>query len=128
LNKPETDPILVFFNGGPGAPSTPEAFLNIGPYLCADPNNFYLTEYEDSWAKNASLMFIDNPIGVGLSYGERDKDLINNDYSYRRDILKFMLTFYSYWPQLASNPLYIYGTSWGGIFAPILAHAIHLHN
>jgi cathepsin A (carboxypeptidase C) len=98
LNKPETDPILVFFNGGPGAPSTPEAFLNIGPYLCADPNNFYLTEYEDSWAKNASLMFIDNPIGVGLSYGEREKDLINNDYSYRRDILKFMLTFYSYWP------------------------------
>jgi carboxypeptidase C (cathepsin A) len=73
-------------------------------------------------------MFIDNPIGVGLSYGEREKDLINNDYSYRRDILKFMLTFYSYWPSLASNPLYIYGTSWGGIFGPTLAHAIHLHN
>ena len=79
LNKPETDPIIVFFNGGPGAPSTPSAFINISPYLCADPNDYKLTEYEDTWAKNASLMFIDNPVGVGYSYAEREVDKINND-------------------------------------------------
>ena len=79
LNKPETDPIIVFFNGGPGAPSTPSAFINISPYLCADPNDYKLTDYEDTWAKNASLMFIDNPVGVGYSYAEREVDKINND-------------------------------------------------
>jgi carboxypeptidase C (cathepsin A) len=73
-------------------------------------------------------MFIDNPVGVGFSYAARDVDIKNNDISYRRDILKFMLTFYQYAPALASNPLYIYGISYGGVFAPTLAYAIHLHN
>ena len=39
-----------------------------------------------------------------------------------------MLTFYQYAPKLTSNPLYIYGISYGGVFAPTLAYAIHLHN
>lgn len=61
-------------------------------------SDYKLTEYENSWAKNASLMFIDNPVGVGYSYAERNVDKINTDASYKKDILKFMLTFYSYWP------------------------------
>lgn len=68
LNKPETDPIVVLFEGGPGAPSTPMAFLNIGPYACADPTDCKFIEFKDTWARNASLMFIDNPVGVGFSY------------------------------------------------------------
>jgi len=32
LNKPESDPIIIMFNGGPGAASTVLAFANIGPY------------------------------------------------------------------------------------------------
>lgn len=73
-------------------------------------------------------MFIDTPAGVGFSYGERDVDLISSDISYKRDIFKFIQTFYQYAPKLASNPLYIYGISYGGVFAPTLAYAIHLHN
>jgi carboxypeptidase C (cathepsin A) len=125
LDKPETDPIVIFFNGGPGASSTQFAFLNVGPYSCADPeNNYKFTEFKDTWARNASLLFIDNPIGAGFSHGEREIDKINSDYSYRRDILKFIQTFYSFWPTLASNPLYIFGVSFGGVFGPTLAHAI----
>ena len=55
--------------------------MNIGPYLCPDLSDYKLIDYEDTWAKNASLIFIDNPVGVGFSYAERDVDKINNDYS-----------------------------------------------
>ncbi len=94
MNKPETDPIVIFFEGGPGAPSTPVSFLNVGPYKCADLNDCKFIEFEDTWARNASLMFIDTPTGVGFSFGEREVDLKSNDISYKRDILKFIQTFY----------------------------------
>ncbi len=39
-----------------------------------------------------------------------------------------MLYFYEDWPELRSNPLYVAGGSYGGIYAPRLAYAIHIHN
>ncbi len=39
-----------------------------------------------------------------------------------------MKQFYNAWPKRAENPLYIYGISYGGIYAPYLALAIHHHN
>jgi carboxypeptidase C (cathepsin A) len=39
-----------------------------------------------------------------------------------------MKQFYQYWPTRTSNPLYIFGVSYGGLYAPLLAWAIHHHN
>ena len=36
-----------------------------------------------------------------------------------------MKKFYEYWPELKRNPLYVAGISYGGIYAPRLAYAIH---
>ena len=36
LDKPETDPVLVYFNGGPGAASIHLNFLYFGPYVSLD--------------------------------------------------------------------------------------------
>ena len=38
LNKPETDPIIMVFNGGPGSSSTYLAFNRIGPYTITGPS------------------------------------------------------------------------------------------
>ena len=79
LNKPESDPIIIMFNGGPGGASTFLAFSNIGPYTVS--NGSTLIEFSQTWARNASLLFIDNPAGVGYSYAERDNDRFTNDIS-----------------------------------------------
>ena len=81
LNKPETDPIIIIFNGGPGAPSTGLTFNRVSPYTIMDPDDSQFTEFNTTWARNASLIFLDNPVGVGFSYGSRDVDKIHNDIS-----------------------------------------------
>jgi serine carboxypeptidase-like clade II len=99
----------------------------MGPYVSDGTSTLFpFSDY--TWAKNASLLFVDNPAGVGFSYAERIFDSANNDHSFRRDILTFVKQFYSYWPQRRANPLYIYGISYGGIYAPHCAWEIHQHN
>ena len=81
LNKPLSDPVIVIFNGGPGGASTFLAFTLIGPYTINGPTKD-LVDFPVTWARNASLLFIDNPAGVGFSYAKREVDMMHNDISY----------------------------------------------
>lgn len=74
------------------------------------------------------MLIIDNPAGVGYSYAKRDIDFKNTDYQYQSDILIFMKQFYKYWPLRAQNPTFIYGLSYGGMYAPYLSLALHQNN
>jgi cathepsin A (carboxypeptidase C) len=67
LNKPEIDPIIIIFNGGPGGSSTFLAFSQIGPYTITGASK-NLSDFPVTWARNASLLLIDNPAGAGFSY------------------------------------------------------------
>ena len=98
LGNPKSDPIIVLFNGGPGAPSSAFTFSHVSPYTVEDGDNYKFSEYNLTWARNASLIFLDNPVGVGFSYAQRDVDQIHNDISNKKDTLSFMLQFYSFWP------------------------------
>ncbi|KAF2171513.1 hypothetical protein M409DRAFT_18628 [Zasmidium cellare ATCC 36951] len=64
---PQNAPLLIWINGGPGASSSGNAFGNVGPCkVHSDTNSTYLNEW--SWNNEANLMFIDQPVQVGLSY------------------------------------------------------------
>ncbi|KAK4506344.1 hypothetical protein PRZ48_000074 [Zasmidium cellare] len=64
---PKNAPLLIWINGGPGAASSGNAFGNVGPCkVHSDANSTYLNEW--SWNNEANLMFIDQPVQVGLSY------------------------------------------------------------
>jgi carboxypeptidase C (cathepsin A) len=119
--------MIIVFNGGPGGASTFLAFYGIGPYTISSASK-NLSDFPVTWARNASLLFIDNPAGVGFSYAQRDFDWINNDVSNNKDLMNFMFQFYSFWPSRTANPLYIFGISYGGMYAPMLALGIHNSN
>lgn len=91
-HKPETDPVLVFFNGGPGGASITLAFRGLGTLMSGKTEEglFNLTPFNNSWCSNASLIFLDNPAGVGFSYAERKIDDFHNDLSFEKDGLAFM--------------------------------------
>jgi carboxypeptidase C (cathepsin A) len=48
--------------------------------------------------------------------------------SQSQDALIALQDFFKYFPELLSNPLYISGESYGGIYVPYLAWQIHQSN
>ncbi|GKA19741.1 serine carboxypeptidase-like protein 27 [Tanacetum coccineum] len=65
--NPETRPLLLWLNGGPGCSSVAYgAAEEIGPlHINSDGKSLYANTY--SWNKLANLLFFESPAGVGSS-------------------------------------------------------------
>ncbi|KAF2659029.1 alpha/beta-hydrolase [Lophiostoma macrostomum CBS 122681] len=64
---PENAPLSIWMNGGPGSSSLLAAFQENGPcWVNADSNSTYLNEW--SWNNEVNMLYIDQPVQVGLSY------------------------------------------------------------
>jgi len=113
-----TDPIIIFFDGGPGIAMV-GIFAGIGPLLNTGQVPFIANPY--TWNDKSNVMFISNPSGVGFSYAPKQEDLYNNDNSVSNDLFAVIQNFFRGFPEYLSNPLYIGGHSYGGIYAPFLA-------
>jgi len=66
-NDPVNDPVVIWFNGGPGCSSMLAWAQEHGPFLQADTSaDFH--ENVHSWNKFANMLYIEQPAGVGYSY------------------------------------------------------------
>lgn len=68
-------PIIFWFQGGPGGPSQFGSFVELGPFVVVDDSHLALRP--TSWNKEAALVFVDQPLDVGLSYTDT-KFMVNN--------------------------------------------------
>lgn len=69
-NQPESDPVQLWLNGGPGCSSFTGMLMELGPCAVTRASNDTPVELEYneySWSKNATLIFLDQPVGVGYS-------------------------------------------------------------
>ena len=64
-NSISTDPWILWLTGGPGCGSEIAIFYENGPFLIKDDK---LVKNEYGWNNNANLIYIDNPLGAGLSF------------------------------------------------------------
>ena len=62
----ETDPLVLWLNGGPGASSLMGAFTELGPFIINGERTIMSNPY--SWNKVANVLFLESPTGVGFSY------------------------------------------------------------
>ena len=75
---PSTDPLLIWFNGGPGCSSMLGWSQEHGPYVIeSGDTTFHKNEW--SWNTNANVLYIESPAGVGFSYCGTPEDCTFND-------------------------------------------------
>lgn len=118
-NDPENDPVVLWLNGGPGCSSFTGLFFELGPSSIGQDLKPIYNPY--SWNSNASVIFLDQPIGVGFSYG--DEKIATTD-SAAKDVYVFLDLFFQKFPHLRKNAFHISGESYAGHYIPRIAHEI----
>ena len=132
VTEPRSSPVIVVLEGGPGFPSQIQACNGCGPYSLSEDGSS-ISHGAPSWNTDASLLFIDQPLGVGYSQAATGQTKSSADNA----VLMMQVMQTLWWgdgqaeplhPELAPNgaqgrELYIFGHSYGGRTGPALAAA-----
>lgn len=126
------DPIVIWFNGGPGCSSMLGFLQETGPYVLKDGDTTY-TANEWSWNNETNILYIEQPAGVGFSTCDnvsRPEDCVHTDNSSAHDNLQVLLGWFDRFKDkpYRSNPVYIAGESYAGIYVPLLAYQLNEYN
>ncbi|XP_008796482.1 serine carboxypeptidase-like 34 isoform X1 [Phoenix dactylifera] len=125
----EKKPLLLWLNGGPGCSSIGYGEAEeLGPFLMQKgvPE---LKFNKHSWNKEANLLFLESPVGVGFSYTNTSSDLQQlGDKITAIDAYTFLVNWFERFPQYKSHDFYIAGESYGGHYVPQLAEKIFDEN
>ena len=98
MSDPKEDPLLVWFNGGPGCSSLFGFMQEHGPFKIDDgETEVKLNQY--SWNRNASVLYLESPAGVGFSTVSHYEELFYSDSSVARDAMKALRIWYEQFPE-----------------------------
>ncbi|KAH9958046.1 serine carboxypeptidase [Russula dissimulans] len=118
-NKSNTAPLVTWFNGGPGSSSMLGLFQELGP--CRINNQSTGVDLNPtSWNNVANVLFIDQPVGTGFSYG---RGIVGTSQLAAADVWQFLQIWFadSRFKQYASQEFGIWTESYGGHYGPAFA-------
>eukprot|EP00339_Tiarina_fusa_P014055 CAMPEP_0117035920 /NCGR_PEP_ID=MMETSP0472-20121206/25485_1 /TAXON_ID=693140 ORGANISM="Tiarina fusus, Strain LIS" /NCGR_SAMPLE_ID=MMETSP0472 /ASSEMBLY_ACC=CAM_ASM_000603 /LENGTH=415 /DNA_ID=CAMNT_0004745541 /DNA_START=84 /DNA_END=1334 /DNA_ORIENTATION=+ len=121
--SPATDPVVLWMQGGPGCSGLIGLFQENGPFRI-ESDGRTLTENPFSWNINASVIYLEQPAGVGFSTASNPEGYKTGDNETAAENYEFLNGFFSEFPQFAQNELWITGESYGGMYVPTLAYQI----
>ncbi|KAJ2147439.1 hypothetical protein IW136_000095 [Coemansia sp. RSA 678] len=121
--KGQDMPLLVWLNGGPGCSSMLGLLTAVGPCLVADNSNSTMPN-PYGWNQNANMLFVDQPIGTGFSYGTP----VGNSTAAANDFVEMLQMFYESFPEYHTSELHVFGESFAGHYVPAIGSAIVDHN
>ena len=125
LNNPATDPLVLWFNGGPGCSSLEGGLSESGLYRVqefTDPPQLGVNPY--SWGNKTNNIFMEAPAGVGFSYCDTAAGCKHTDTAQAVDNLAALKDFFGKFPELQKNDFWITGESYAGIYIPTLAQQV----
>jgi vitellogenic carboxypeptidase-like protein len=119
-------PVIVWLQGGPGCSSMIGDFYEFGPVFIGPSVNgsYTYVSNNNTWNKLAHLLFVDQLTGVGFSVANGLN--VSSTPQAAQYFNYFLARFYQIYPQLADNPLYIFGESYGRKYVPYFTY--HLLN
>eukprot|EP00750_Incisomonas_marina_P003280 INCI13045.2.p2 GENE.INCI13045.2~~INCI13045.2.p2 ORF type:complete len:526 (-),score=95.10 INCI13045.2:1887-3239(-) len=133
--SPDT-PMIVWLQGGPGAPGNFGSFAEIGNYYVDGDLN--LQERCFTWCATANCLFIDQPTMTGFSFqsypnGTAISDPKAVEYTTTspkamEQVYQVLVQMFTIFPEHQKQPLYITGESYGGIYTGNLGWVIYNHN
>ncbi|GMH88552.1 hypothetical protein TrVE_jg6994 [Triparma verrucosa] len=118
-NDPSTDPLLLWMSGGPGCSSQLALFGENGPYVVEDDLSLSLNP--ESWNNNATVIWVDQPVGTGFSYGGTP---CHNEECVGDDMKNFLDGFFVKYPAYAKLDFHIFGESYAGHYVPSVSRAV----
>lgn len=126
---PARDPVVLWLNGGPGCSSFDGFVYEHGPFSFESSGGtagslpkLHLNPY--SWSKVSSVIYLDSPAGVGLSYSNNVSDYETGDFKTAADSHTFLLKWFQLYPEFLANPFYIAGESYAGVYVPTLSSEV----
>lgn len=70
------------------------------------------------------MIYLDSPAGVGFSYSTNESDYITGDLKTASDSHIFLLKWFELYPEYQTNPFFISGESYAGIYVPTLSYEV----
>ncbi|KAK3025238.1 hypothetical protein RJ639_044586 [Escallonia herrerae] len=124
-----TKPLVLWLNGGPGCSSLGGgAMMELGPFrVNRDGKTLYRNDY--SWNRDANIIFLESPAGVGFSYSNITSDYNRSgDNRTAQDSYTFLVNWLERFPEYKTRDFYLTGESYAGHYVPQLAQTILHHN
>lgn len=121
---PDTAPVVLWMNGGPGCSSLDGFIYEHGPFRVNISDRTRLQRFDQSWSKLANVVYLEAPVGVGFSYSDDPQDYVRDDDNTAQDNVDAMNVFFEKWPEWRDNGFYITGESYAGVYVPTLAEGI----
>ncbi|XP_042481615.1 serine carboxypeptidase-like 45 isoform X2 [Macadamia integrifolia] len=120
---PASKPFVLWLNGGPGCSSVGVgAFSEHGPFRTSGDR---LVRNEYSWNKEANMLYLEAPVGVGFSYSINTSNYVGvDDEITARDNLIFLQRWFVKFPEYKCRDLFVTGESYAGHYVPQLAQLI----
>jgi carboxypeptidase C (cathepsin A) len=131
FSSPEDIPLIVWTNGGPGCTAMEGATTENGPLVLYRIKESYelatgqLSDNAYAWNKQGHVLYVDQPMGVGNSFGANK---CTSSVQAGEDIVTFLEGWLNIFPQYATNKMVISGESYGGHYVPAWANAILDYN
>ncbi|KAK8664760.1 hypothetical protein V6N13_084536 [Hibiscus sabdariffa] len=129
MSHPDEKPLVLWLNGGPGCSSVGYgATQEIGPFL-VDTGGHAIKFNNFSWNREANMLFLESPVGVGFSYSNTSTDYkkIGDEFT-ANDAYTFLHQWFLKFPSYRTRTFYIAGESYAGKYIPELAELIYDKN